>query len=223
MLTWISQLHREKTYNFFLPSKQPDGSILATHDAEIDVLPSSYRLLRTANFFNIVTSELVAGTAESITSCQTYEDGFASAGQACFSSAAGVGENGTLLDDPCPPLGQAHGGYAFCALAWCYSWWVSGAFGLLHTLAAEGGSDASLDQRSAERVPMEEGGDGKEDEWLDDDEVLFNRQALREYMYVLSAGQHPAGGLRDKPLKCVHLPFFLRSRNSCLLTASTRP
>jgi len=37
------------------------------------------------------------------------------------------------------------------------------------------------------------------DEWVDIDELLFNRKALQEY--ILWAGQHPAGGLRDKPPK----------------------
>src|SRR6266702_400936 len=36
---------------------------------------------------------------------------------------------------------------------------------------------------------------------------LFNRRALQEY--VLIAGQHPAGGLRDKPPKQARISFFI--------------
>ena len=36
---------------------------------------------------------------------------------------------------------------------------------------------------------------------------LFNRRALQEY--ILIAGQHPAGGLRDKPPKQARVPSFL--------------
>lgn len=51
------------------------------------------------------------GTAAFIASCQTYEGGFASASQPYFSQSS------TLLSAPRPPLGEAHGGYTFCAVA----------------------------------------------------------------------------------------------------------
>ena len=45
-------------------------------------------------------------------------------------------------------------------------------------------------------LPAAESGDG---DWTDVDDSLLNRKALQEY--ILCAGQHPAGGLRDKPPK----------------------
>jgi protein farnesyltransferase subunit beta len=45
---------------------------------------------------------------------------------------------------------------------------------------------------------------------MDMAEIFFNRNALQEY--ILLAGQHPAGGLRDKPPKYVRFllqPFML--------------
>ena len=61
---------------------------------------------------NILTPELVEGTAEFIASCQTYEGGFASASHPSISF-----DNSSILSSACPPLGEAHGGYTFCALA----------------------------------------------------------------------------------------------------------
>lgn len=58
-----------------------------------------------------MTPELVEGTAAFIASCQTYEGGFASASQPYYSQSS------TLLSAPRPPLGEAHGGYTFCAIA----------------------------------------------------------------------------------------------------------
>lgn len=60
---------------------------------------------------DMLTFELVEGTAAFIMSCQTYEGGFSSASQPYFAP------DGTLLPYPRPPLGEAHGGYTFCALA----------------------------------------------------------------------------------------------------------
>ena len=61
---------------------------------------------------NIFTPDLVERTAEFIASCQTYEGGFASASHPSISY-----NNSSLISSPCPPLGEAHGGYTFCALA----------------------------------------------------------------------------------------------------------
>jgi protein farnesyltransferase subunit beta len=64
----------------------------------------------------MLTPELVAGTAAFVASCQTYEGGFASASQPSFGADA---EAGSPRADYRPPLGEAHGGYTFCALgAW---------------------------------------------------------------------------------------------------------
>lgn len=72
-----------------------------------------YCLVTTAILLDILTPELVEGTAEFIASCQTYEGGFSCSSQPYFSA----GPNPTLLTTPRPPLGEAHGGYTFCCLA----------------------------------------------------------------------------------------------------------
>ncbi|KAG6860443.1 hypothetical protein C0995_011083 [Termitomyces sp. Mi166 len=240
------QIDRKKMYDFFMSLKQPDGSFLVAHHAEVDVR-GIYCLLVTATLLDILTPELVEGTASFIASCQTYEGGFASASQPYYaaSSSSQSGDPADdmpfrLLETPRPPLGEAHGGYTFCALAawvlllsfrdhsdeklpsidvgkllrWlvmmqgneielggfrgrtnklvdgCYSWWCGGAFALLEALG--------VGKQETNAAPAQEG-DPLTEEWTDVDDSLFNRRALQEY--ILYAGQHPAGGLRDKPPK----------------------
>jgi len=89
--------------------KQPDGSFLVSHDAEIDVR-GLYCLLVTATLLNILTPELLAGVPQFLVSCQSYEGGFSSGSQSYYSSSE-------LLDSPRPSLGEAHGGYTFSSLA----------------------------------------------------------------------------------------------------------
>src|ERR1700722_16915566 len=120
-------LKREKMYGFFMSLKQSDGSFLVTHHAEVDVrfafvipfhryifsksfISGIYCMLVTAHLLNLLTPELVEGTASFIASCQTYEGGFSSASLPYYFQ-------GSLLPEPRPPLGEAHGGYTFCALA----------------------------------------------------------------------------------------------------------
>lgn len=226
------QIDREKLYKFFMSLKQKDGSFLVSHHAEVDVR-GIYCLLVVASLLDLITPELVAGTAEFISSCQTYEGGFASASHPSYTL------KDELLSSPRPPLGEAHGGYTFCALAswvllqpyivdqptkptintknllrWlvqmqgteielggfrgrtnklvdgCYSWWCGGAFALLEALGVGG-----IQNADSEEVPI----DDPDDPWNDIDDGLYNEKALQEY--ILYAGQHPAGGLRDKPPK----------------------
>lgn len=68
-----------------------------------------YCLLIVALLLDLLTPELVTGTAAFIASCQTYEGGFSSASRPYFSSG--------ILAAQRPSLGEAHGGYTFCALA----------------------------------------------------------------------------------------------------------
>jgi protein farnesyltransferase subunit beta len=102
--------------------KQPDGSFLVAHDAEVDVR-GTYCLLVVAHILDLLTPELLAGVPAFIASCQTYEGGFASASQPYYVAAEGLsdGDGGSgpqvILGDVRPPLGEAHGGYTFCALA----------------------------------------------------------------------------------------------------------
>ncbi|KAH9956376.1 terpenoid cyclases/Protein prenyltransferase [Lactifluus volemus] len=221
------QINREKLYNWYMSLKRPDGSFIVSNHGEVDVR-GIYCLLAVAHLLDIVTPELIDGTAAFIASCQTYEGGFSSASHPQFIDG--------VLAAQRPSLGEAHGGYTFCALAswvflhpylatdyealrvnipqlirWlvnmqgiesdlggfrgrtnklvdgCYSWWVGGAFPLLEALGVSPGDGASHVNESAENV------------WDDMDDSLFDRRALQEY--ILLAGQHPAGGLRDKPPK----------------------
>ncbi|KAF8889431.1 terpenoid cyclases/protein prenyltransferase alpha-alpha toroid [Gymnopilus junonius] len=106
------QIDREQMYKFFLSLKQKDGSFLVAHHSEVDVR-GIYCLLTVATLLDLLTPELVEGTAAFIASCQTYEGGFASSSLPSYSLA------GPILPSPAPrpPLGEAHGGYTFCALA----------------------------------------------------------------------------------------------------------
>ncbi|EJC99512.1 terpenoid cyclases/Protein prenyltransferase [Fomitiporia mediterranea MF3/22] len=108
------QINREKLYAFFMSLKQPDGSFLVSRDSEVDVR-GIYCLLCVATLLNMLTPELVEGTASFIASLQTYEGGFSNASHPYFFAEPASLE--TLLDYPRPPLGEAHGGYTFCALA----------------------------------------------------------------------------------------------------------
>lgn len=226
-----------------------------------------------------MTPELVEGTSTFLASCQTYEGGFSSASHPFYSI-----QTDRVLRAPKPNLGEAHGGYTFCALAswillqnylnldpppirttkentqdsqwdnelttdrpqidikrltrWlvgmqgseielggfrgrtnklvdgCYSWWCGGSFALLEALGVGGLQnmttrdievDEVVESEAAGRTknPGTLGEKGEDHEgWDDIDESLFNRKALQEY--ILLAGQHPAGGLRDKPPKYVY-------------------
>ncbi|PPQ87240.1 hypothetical protein CVT25_004090 [Psilocybe cyanescens] len=230
------QIDREKMYKFFMSLKQNDGSFLVAHHSEVDVR-GIYCLLTVATLLDLLTPELVQGTASFVASCQTYEGGFASSSHPSYSLS------GSLLPPPAarPPLGEAHGGYTFCALAswvllqpylalsdekpsidmsnllrWlvhmqgtsielggfkgrtnklvdgCYSWWCGGSFALLEALGVGGIQNANSDE-----VPIDSGAGNAI--WDDVDDGLYNRMALQEY--IIYAGQHPTGGLRDKPPK----------------------
>lgn len=68
----------------------------------------SYCALTVATLLDLLTPELTEAAANFIASCQTYEGGLAAA---AFSATA------AWPDAPSAPLGEAHGGYAFCAAA----------------------------------------------------------------------------------------------------------
>lgn len=103
------EIDRDKMYKWFLSLKQPDGSFLVSHDAEVDVR-GLYCLLVTATLLNLLTSELLEGVPEFIAACQSYEGGFSSASLPYL--------DGTDTSKfPPSSLGEAHGGYTFSCLA----------------------------------------------------------------------------------------------------------
>lgn len=136
-------------YQFFKSLKQSDGSFLVAHHAEVDVrfvilyvllqsrthlfCSGIYCLLVVADLLDLLTPELIDKTAGFIASCQTYEGGFSSSSQPYFSPNQDPDGQPTLLSYPRPPLGEAHGGYTFCALA---SWVILQPFTAAQTESA---------------------------------------------------------------------------------------
>ncbi|KAK9379875.1 terpenoid cyclases/protein prenyltransferase alpha-alpha toroid [Kockiozyma suomiensis] len=186
-------LDRNRVYQFLMAMKCDDGGFRMHHGGEEDVR-AVYCALATATLLDIMTEELVQGTIEWVSRCQTYEGGIGGA-----------------------PDNEAHGGYAFCGLAslcllgnplevipeyldlenfvrWlsarqyqpeggfsgrsnklvdgCYSWWVGGCWALLEGI-----------------MPSLKMG------WV----PLWSKADLQKY--ILCCCQSPRGGLRDKPGK----------------------
>ena len=93
--------------------KLTSGSRLSFHFIDIYsqvFINGIYCMLVTAHLLNLLTPELVEGTASFLASCKTYEGAFSSASLPYYLQ-------GSLLPEPRPPLGEAHGGYTFYALA----------------------------------------------------------------------------------------------------------
>ncbi|KAJ2775006.1 CAAX farnesyltransferase (FTase) subunit beta [Coemansia nantahalensis] len=181
-------IDRMAMHRWLMTMKRPDGSFEMHAGGEVDVR-GIYCALVVASLLNIMTPELVAGSAEFIARCQTCE--------------GGIG--------PFPGV-EAHGGYTVCGLAaleilgrsdaldlgrlarWlsarqlafeggfngrtnklvdgCYAYWVGGAFTLLQRALRQSQHDG----------------------------YLYDRTALQRY--VLACCQDVRlGGLRDKPGK----------------------
>ncbi|GAA6010604.1 hypothetical protein JCM10207_007759 [Rhodosporidiobolus poonsookiae] len=101
-------IDRPGMYRFLLSVKQPDGSFIMHQGGEVDVR-GCYCALTIATLLNLLTPTLAASTPGFIASCQTYEGGLASSAHPFPSSPLSA------------PLGEAHGGYAFCAAAsWAF-------------------------------------------------------------------------------------------------------
>ncbi|GAA5926198.1 protein farnesyltransferase subunit beta [Sporobolomyces koalae] len=214
-----SAIDRNGLYHFLLSMKQADGSFVMHEGGEVDVR-GCYCALSVAALLNLLTPELVEGTADFLASCQTYEGGLASAAHAF------PGRSGTSA-----PLGEAHGGYAFCAAA---SWSMLRPFSdpTSPCFSPRTSTPRDLDVQallrwaaSVQAMPIEGGGfrgrtnklvDGCYSWWcgglfsiltslLADDggplpsKELYDRRALEQY--VILAAQAPGGGLRDKPGK----------------------
>ncbi|KIK69806.1 hypothetical protein GYMLUDRAFT_34210 [Collybiopsis luxurians FD-317 M1] len=202
-----SGINRRLLYNLFLSLKEPDGSFRVSSNGEVDVR-GVYCLLAAAKLTGIMTEELVKGTREWLVGCQTFEGGFAS-------GAMDIG-NGRAA-----PLGEAHGGYTFCALA---------AWVLLELeFPSPSKSQPRINLKNLRRwlVNMQGGEEelfgfrGRTNKLVDgcyswwvggcfelldkleaverESEMIWNPGGLKEY--ILYAAQHQAGGLRDKPPK----------------------
>lgn len=182
--------------SFLWSIREANGAFRMHIDGEIDVR-GAYCAITVARLSGIAPDDkLFEGTADWIALCQTYEGGFGGA-----------------------PNLEAHGGYSFCAsaalallgssstvnlkslLRWsvnrqmkyeggfqgrtnklvdgCYSFW--------------GGALVQIVQMLIEKESCKDG------YTINIDELLFNREALQEY--VLICCQKPNGGLIDKPGK----------------------
>lgn len=193
----LQSIDREGMYRFFLSCKDASGGF-AMHDAgEVDSR-ASYTVLAIARVLNILTPELVSGTAEYLLACQTYEGGFG-------------GEPGN----------EAHGGYNFCAVAallilgqahrmkvstqkhWlahrqtrleggfqgrtnklvdsCYSFWQGAAMAMVHVIE-RGGND--LSDVEAMRSLFEDGEDDGEVQGEDDVDMVLESSSIRHVKAV---------------------------------------
>lgn len=102
-------------YAWMLRLKQPDGSFLVHEQGEIDVR-ATYCVVVIATLLGLATDELLDGAASFVASCQTYEGGFSALSTPSYLvDAKGVRPMGPVALQT--PQGEAHGGYAYCALA----------------------------------------------------------------------------------------------------------
>ncbi len=223
----LESIDRVGMYHFFMSIKHESGGFCIHRDGEVDSR-GTYTIIAIARLLNILTNELVEGTAEYLLNCQTYEGGFG-------------GEPGN----------EAHGGYNFCAVAallilkqahrinlhalesWllrrqmrleggfqgrtnklvdsCYSFWQGAALGLVDVIKHNGtdtfdlqcylgynSSSGDMDMESCETV----NGSGLQIRPVTaySGVLSFNQMALQRY--ILHCAQNvDHGGMRDKPGK----------------------
>lgn len=160
-----------------------------TNDSEVDVRVT-YCVVSIASLFGILTDELTKGVVDFVVSCQTYEGGFG-------------GEPGN----------EAHGGYAFCAVA---TLWVLKSVHRMNDLPA------FVQWLANRQMPFEGGYQGRTNKLVDGCysfwqgalpsllvDVLEEQYGTSVYQchqeqlqkYILLCGQQIEGGLRDKPGK----------------------
>ncbi|XP_058805453.1 protein farnesyltransferase subunit beta [Phymastichus coffea] len=185
-------INRNGLYEFLKSVRNPNGSFCLHVDGEVDIR-GGYCALIVAKLTNIYTDELFKDTAQYIAKCQTYEGGFSG----------------------CPGI-EAHGGYAYCALA---------------ALTLLGKTDfinvsAFLRWVVNKQMRLEGGFEGRTNKLVDGcysfwqggvfplinviiaketnvmmNHWLFDQAALQEYLLICC--QHPYGGFLDKPdTKC---------------------
>lgn len=193
---------RKNLYTWFLSLKHENGAFLMHQGGEHDTR-STYCVVVVLALLNLETDELFLQTRQWITSCQTYEGGF-----------AGV------------PGAEAHGGYTFCAVGALFLLRsVSEAGPELNSLDLVD-MDLLVLWLCARQKHMEGGFLGRTNKLVDacysfwvggtlalveayTGQELFDRTLLR--MYTLNCSQAPGGGLRDKPGK---LPDFYHTNYS---------
>ena len=108
-------IEKETLYAWMMHLKQPDGSFLVHEQGEIDVR-ATYCVVVVASLLGLVTEELLDGVGAYVASCQTYEGGFAAMSCAEYAVRDGIVRPlGAVAEQAAQ--GEAHGGYAFCALA----------------------------------------------------------------------------------------------------------
>lgn len=110
------EIDRPRMYTWMMSLKQPDGSFLVHNNGEVDVR-ASYCVICIAGMLGISTPELMRGMSDFIASCQTYEGGLAASSQPTYDHNLSSLPQLAAQDTSRPPLGEAHGGYAFCSLA----------------------------------------------------------------------------------------------------------
>lgn len=184
-----SRLDRNAVYSWMLHDlKKEDGSFSMHKNGESDTR-AVYCALCIASMLNIISEELIEGTVDWLSKCQTYEGGFG-------------GDIGN----------EAHGGYTFCAVA---SLCILGDPKVMLTKHCN--LDRLIEWCAARQMDIEGGFSGRTNKLVDGCyshwvggifhfleaatgvESLFSREDLSKY--ILGCCQYETGGLIDKPGK----------------------
>ncbi|KAJ1740565.1 CAAX farnesyltransferase (FTase) subunit beta [Coemansia sp. RSA 990] len=199
---------RKATYRWLMSMKQADGSFAMHLDGEVDVR-GVYCAMVIASVLNIMTPELVAGSAEFIVRCQTCE--------------GGIG--------PYPGV-EAHGGYTLCGLAALdilnktqlldlqrLARWISS-----RQLAFEGGFNGRTNKLVDGCYSYWMGGACSILQKALKQDWLYEPAALQRYVLVCCQDKK-LGGLLDKPGKSADLyhtmvvVVLVEDQNEMVLTA----
>ncbi|WFC98309.1 protein farnesyltransferase [Malassezia yamatoensis] len=108
-------IDKDKIYDWIMRLKQPDGSFLVHEQGEIDVR-ATYCVIVVASLLGLMTHELLEGVGNFVASCQTYEGGFSAMSYPMYTVQNNAIRPLVPVPDQ-PAIGEAHGGYAYCALA----------------------------------------------------------------------------------------------------------
>ena len=179
----LEVVDKESMHSFVLSLKQPDGSF-CMHDGGESDLRAVYCAIVISYHCGFLDEEIKQGVVEFISRCQTFEGGYG-------------GEPGN----------EAHGGYAFCAIA------------VLHIIGElnEGRSLRILDWAVQRQMSIEGGFQGRSNKLVDGcysywvgaifgvisqhlkKGLLYEESMLQRY--IIQACQFIRGGLIDKPGK----------------------